>query len=76
MCHDCPGTHTATPAGTALTGTAANTDGHARTHTQGSPVTRQDPCSRRAGEHGFSEADILAVSIRLPSSLFAFSWML
>lgn len=40
------------------------------------PGTRHDPPTHsRAGEHRFSEADILAVSIRLPSSLFS-SWML
>lgn len=40
------------------------------------PGTRHDPPTHsQAGEHRFSEADILAVSIRLPSSLFS-SWML
>lgn len=78
VCHDHPWTHMPRQHAVrplAQLETHKQTNRHA--HILGAvPVTGRIPARSRAGEHGFSEADILVVSIRLPSSLFSSSWML
>lgn len=76
MCRDHPQMRAATPAGR-----GARVHAHAYALPLSLPlgavsVTCRILAHSGSGEHGFSEADILALSIRLPSSLVSPSWML